>query len=171
MKKIIYLVVLLWIFLLASCGKQNVDTVWKKNNFVNSWSIVHENIENNQNIGKKKVVLSEFEKTIIKISAKKWIENCKNMPSNKNLCEKIVKKEQKDLKLLNCDNLVYLKQDCMDKLNYNKKLCSQVKSPLLKRQCEFQKKYDEAIKNKDKSFCNTLPRTMKQECFEKILTK
>jgi len=90
--------------------------------------------------------------------------------NKQDLCKQTVKNEQINYKNEECEKLEYLKQKCEDKRNFKERNCEQIKEELLKRQCIFQKKYDQAIKNKDKIFCNTLPRTKKQECFKKILT-
>jgi len=170
----------IWLFIvlfLSSCS-------WNKNNLgkidskPNSWTWVVKILSGNKvelkkDVNKSKKIsmetLSEFDKEVIKLAVTWKIETCKKLSSEKqSYCKDFVKKEQENYKQWNCDKLVYLKQKCLDDKNLKERNCTKISDELKKRQCYFQKEYDKAIKNKDVNFCKTLPRMMKNDCFEKM---
>jgi hypothetical protein len=113
---------------------------------------------------------SNFEKSIIKIWIEKWVDVCLNITDLKkqNLCKNVVVQERSKLNNLDCDNLLFYKNKCLDKKNYKNLNCDLIKNSFLKKKCNFEKSYKEAIRNKDKSFCEKLPRIKKKECYKKM---
>jgi len=98
----------------------------------------------------------------------KNIQLCKTLGNVKDYCENIYKKEWNNYDKLDCNELMYLKNKCEDKLNFENKKCNIIHDELKKRRCKFEKRYEQAIKNKDVSFCNSLPRVQKTECLKKM---
>jgi hypothetical protein len=112
--------------------------------------------------------LSKFDEEIIKMAIKnKNIDLCKSSSFTKK-CEEIYTNEVNYFKRKECEKLIYLKQQCEDEKNFDLRKCIEIKDEKLRRRCNFQKKYDEAIKNHDKSFCNLVPRPQRDECLKKI---
>ena len=173
MKKIL----LLWIFLfLASCS-WNTKQVIKKDIQTDIQTDIQEKqhlLTWNQTIVKtvNNEKLTEYDKWIIKIALKKNNESiCKNLWKKENLCKKIFETEMEYYKLWKCNKLLYLKQKCEDKVNYEELNCSKIKNLLMQRECNIQKLYEEAIKTKNKDLCNQLPRPKRNDCLKYILTR
>lgn len=162
MKKLF--VLLLLMFLLSGCW--NIKKV--DENVVNTWTDL---LLNKSKKDSNFISLSKYEEEIIKLAVVNWKkELCKKISKVK-LCEKIYDKEYNYYKELKCNKLKYLKSKCEDEKNFKERKCEKIKNEYLKRKCDFQKKYDKAIKNKDLQFCDTLPKKDKQKCIQKILTK
>jgi hypothetical protein len=104
----------------------------------------------------------------LKIALDKRDEKLCENANNKTLCKQKYEEEIKNFQDGNCDKLTFLKQKCLDEKYFNERDCDKISDDLLKRKCKFQLEYDEAVKNHDVNFCNKLPRTMKEECFQKM---
>ena len=156
MKKI----VLIGVVLLAGCGQQPQEVQIKPNTW-NAMKVQENNLVNQEE-------LSKFDKEILKISLNKTNKQFCDNANNKSLCKQLYEKEIKNYQSWNCEKLTILKQKCLDQKYFNERDCDKISDDLLKRKCRFQVEYDKAIQNHDVNFCNKLPRTMKEECFQKM---
>jgi len=163
---------IVWIFILVLlslvifwCKKVEKSLTRENKNAINNMKDDEKKRKDKDN-----VELTEFESTIIQIAVKQWTGYCRYI-ENKNkqkYCIKLVEQENQYLKDLECEKLIYLKDECYDK-KYLKFLdCWKIRDIIIKRRCEFEKKYQEAIKNHDESFCKRLPRIKQKECYRLV---
>jgi len=160
---------IVWIFILVLlslvifwCKKVEKNLIKEDKNIIIK-------MEDNKKEGED-IDLTEFERWIIQIAVKQWTGYCRYIEdkNKQKYCIKLVEQENQYLKDLECEKLIYLKDECYDK-KYLKFLdCWKIRDIIIKRRCEFEKKYQDAIKNHDESFCKRLPRIKQKECYRLV---
>ena len=162
LKKLLLIIIVIF---LASCNWNYEENINKNIDSINKKSIIKIQEEKNKNKERK---ITAFDTELIKIVLwKKDISICKQA-QNIVLCKDIVNKELENYFKNNCNELTYLKEECLDNLAYTKLQCENIKDEILKRKCNLDKKYEKALKENNKSFCMKLPRVRRDKCFKKM---
>ncbi len=161
----------LFCLILTACVNQQVSKVGIEKKQINEKVGKRERQIEKNILSKKALQLNSFDNEVVKIAVMNNNNSFCSKIKEKKYCKYMVQIENKKMNKLNCSWLIYLKQKCFDKLYFQKRNCEKISKDYVKKQCRFQKKYDEALKNKDISFCNTLPRIHKKECFERMSWK
>jgi len=181
--KLVIVISLSITFILASCSSlqdkkhseisQNINTwTWRLNIWSDNKVNVQKVVKQNNKFNVKKI--SAFNKAILEIAIKWWIEKCKLYQGDKKQCEDFVKKQKQLLNSWKCDALLFNKDQCLDKKYSEEWKCDKIKVELTRRQCFVQKEFDNIVKEKNIKACSKFAYPMKWECIsaiKKLLTK